>query len=55
MLGKDKARTVSGLTNKAFDRYCQAENDGRFEVVKAIRKKKKANILPFKTRKNENE
>jgi hypothetical protein len=50
MLGTDKARTASGLTNKAFDRYCQVENNGSFEVVKAIRKRKKSEVLPFKKR-----
>lgn len=41
LLGTDKARTASGLTNKAFDRYCDVENSDAFEVVQAIRKKKK--------------
>lgn len=48
-LGKEKALRASGLTNKAFERYCQAENEGTLEVVQAIRKKKKkADILPFR-------
>lgn len=46
MLGTDKARVASGLTNKAFDRYRQVENEGSFEVVTAIRKKK-AKVIPF--------
>jgi hypothetical protein len=56
MLGTDKARSVSGLTNKAFDRYCQIENDGSFEVIKAIlKRKKKADVIPLKKKKNETE
>lgn len=56
MLGTDKARSVSGLTNKAFDRYCQVENDGSLEVIKAIIKmKKKADVIQFKKKKNETE
>lgn len=52
MLGTDKARSVSGLTNKAFDRYCQVENDGSFEVIASIRKeKKKADLISFSKRK----
>lgn len=41
LLGTEKAKTAAGLTNKAFDRYCDVENSDAFEVVKAIRKKKK--------------
>lgn len=51
LLGTDKARGASGLTNKAFDRYCQVENDDCYEVVTAIRKQK-ADVIPLK-RKNE--
>jgi len=52
MLGSEKARNASGLTNKAFDRYCQVENDGILEVVTAIRKRK-ANVLPMRQRNND--
>jgi len=48
MLGTDKARSASGLTNKAFDRYCEVENNGAFDVVTAIRKKKKGVVVPLK-------
>lgn len=49
LLGSDKALTASGLTNKAFDRYCQVENTGAFETVTAIMEKKKsAKIIPMK-------
>lgn len=50
MLGTDKARTASGLTNKAFDRYCTVENDGSFEVISAIRMKKKGEVIPIRKR-----
>lgn len=50
MLGTAAARTASGLTNKAFDRYCEIENTESFETVRAIRKlKKKAEVIPIKT------
>ena len=47
LLGAEKARNASGLTNKAFDRYCQTEDDGAYELVTAIRRKK-ADVLPLK-------
>jgi len=48
-MGTDKARNASGLTNKAFDRYCQVENNDAFEVVTAIRKaKKRGAVIPLK-------
>jgi hypothetical protein len=49
LLGTDKARTASGLSNKAFDRYCDVENNDTFEIVTAIRKKKKktATVIPM--------
>lgn len=55
LLGTSKARDASGLTNKAFDRYCQVENNAPFEVVTEIRKAKSgAKVIPFsKTRKTE--
>lgn len=46
-LGTEKARAASGLTNKAFDRYCQIENIDALEVATAIRAKKKASIIPI--------
>jgi len=45
LLGADKAKVASGLTNKAFDRYCQVEGDGSYEVITAIRTKKKAEVI----------
>lgn len=52
LMGSDKARNASGLSNKAFDRYCQVENNGAFEVVTEIRKvKKKSVVLPFGAKK----
>jgi hypothetical protein len=48
LLGTDKALDASGLTNKAFERYCQVQNDGAFEVVTSILKaKKKADVIPI--------
>jgi integrase len=48
LLGTNKARDASGLTNKAFDRYCQVENNASYEVVAEIRKaKREAKVLPF--------
>jgi hypothetical protein len=47
-LGADKARSASGLTNKAFDRYNQAEDAGNYEVVVAIRKAQGAKVIPLK-------
>lgn len=51
--GKEKARSASGLTNKAFDRYCQAEGDENYEVVTAIRKKQMGTVIPLRKRKAE--
>ena len=47
LLGADKARGASGLTNKAFDRYCPVEGDETFEVVTAIRKQM-GQVIPLK-------
>ena len=51
-LGKEAALTASGLTNKAFERYCQVESSGAFDIVTAARnsKKKTAEVLPLKRR-----
>lgn len=52
LLGTEKALTASGLTNKAFNRYCEIENSDSFETVTAIMKKKKksAEVLRLKKR-----
>ena len=56
LLGTKKAEEASGLTNKAFKRYCQVENEGTFEVVTAIRiAKKMADVIPFPKRKMKSE
>lgn len=48
-MGTGNARNASGLTNKAFDRHCQTENDDAFDMVTEIRKeKKKPDVIPFK-------
>jgi len=48
MLGADRALKASGLTNKAFDRYCQVENTDAYEVVREIRERKKGEVVPMK-------
>lgn len=40
LMGSDRAKNASGLSNKAFERYCQVENNDAFEVVTEIRRKK---------------
>jgi len=45
LLGTDRAKVASGLTNKAFERYCQVENSDAFEVVTEIRRKKKGKVI----------
>lgn len=39
-MGSDRAEKASGLSNKAFRRYCQVESEDAFDVVTEIRKKK---------------
>lgn len=52
LLGSDKALQASGLTNKAFERYCLVENSGAFETVRAVRQHRKSGkIIPLKTKK----
>lgn len=56
LLGSKKAEEASGLTNKAFRRYCQVENSGIFEIVKTVRKRKKrADVIPIRTGKKDAE
>ena len=50
LLGSDKALSASGLTNKAFSRYCMVENVGVFDTVTAIREKKKGAVLSLRKR-----
>ena len=47
LLGSDRALGASGLTNKAFSRYCQVENTDAYEVVTEIRKAK-GEIVPLR-------
>ncbi len=47
MLGSERALNASGLTNKAFERYCQVENNDAFEVVTEIRKRKMGEVIPL--------
>jgi hypothetical protein len=35
-------------TNKAFERYNQAINEGAFEIFSKVRKVKKGEVVPFK-------
>lgn len=56
MMGMVKALNASGLTNKAFERYCQVEKSDAFEVATEIRKAKKAvTVIPMRkaTKRNE--
>lgn len=49
LLGSEEAKTASGhRTNKAFERYNQAINDGAFEVVRKIRSKMTGEIVPLR-------
>lgn len=49
MLGSEEAKKASGhRTNKAFERYNQAINDGAFQVVSKIRGKMKGEVVPLK-------
>jgi len=49
MLGPDEAKKATGhRTNKAFERYNQAINDGAFQVVSKIRKKMTGKVIPLK-------
>lgn len=50
MMGTEKALRASGLTNKAFERYCQTENADAFEVVTEIRKRKKGEVVSMEER-----
>jgi len=56
VLGSDAALNASGLSNRAFERYCQVSNQGSIETVDKIRniKKKKSDVLPF-NRKSKNQ
>lgn len=47
LLGSERAKAASGLTNKAFNRYCQVENSDAYEVVTEIRRKK-GEIVPLR-------
>jgi len=45
LYGKQTALDASGLTNKAFERYCQVEEKGAFETVSAIHKKMAGKVV----------
>lgn len=45
LYGKQSALDASGLTNKAFERYCQVEEEGAFETVTAIHKKMDGQVV----------
>jgi len=54
LLGPKKAKQASGhRTNKAFDRYNQAINEGAFEIISKVKKVKKGEVVPFKKRGSE--
>lgn len=49
MLGREEAMKATGhRTNKAFERYNQAINDGAYQVVSKIRGKMTGTVVPFK-------
>lgn len=48
ILGEDKALAASGLTNKAFKRYCQVDGIDNLNTVTAAMAHKKAKVLPMK-------
>lgn len=54
LAGSDKAKKASGhLTNKAFERYCQAEDTTAFEMSKLVVKvAKEGKVINFKNKKN---
>lgn len=51
ILGEEKALKASGLTNKAFARYCQVDGIDNLETVTAAMSHKKARIIPMKKKK----
>jgi integrase len=53
LMGTDKALKASGLTNKAFERYCQTENTDAFEVVTEIIKRRNVSSLDEKRKEKE--
>jgi hypothetical protein len=55
LMGADRALKASGLTNKAFERYCQVENSDAFEVVTEILKTKKAKVINLNVKRRETE
>jgi len=51
VVGTDGARKATGhTTNKAFDRYCQVQDESAFEMAKVIEKRrgKKGKVIPLK-------
>ena len=50
--GKEQARKYSGhLTNKAFDRYCQIDDDDTFDISQLMAKMR-GKVVSLKTVKN---
>lgn len=53
LLGPDEAKKASGhRTNKAFDRYNQAINDGAYQVVSKIRSKMTGEVIQLKKKRH---
>ena len=51
IVGTDGARKATGhTTNKAFDRYCQVQDNSVFEMAKVIEERhgKEGRIIPLK-------
>ncbi len=51
ILGEEKALAASGLTNKAFKRYCEVDGIDNLKTVTAAMTQKKARIVPLKKKK----
>jgi len=52
LLCKQAALEASGLTNKAFERYCQAEKDSAFETVTALREQMTGKVIKLDIKKD---
>ena len=52
IVGTDGARKATGhTTNKAFDRYCQVQDQSAFEMAKVIEKKRGKNAVVIQIKK----
>lgn len=51
LLGREAAKKASGLSNPAFNRYCDVEDDSAYQTVSAIRAKMSGEVVPLKRKK----